>query len=436
MIQKTLKQSPRDARVPLIRRAGGVSGRRLLRRALQRLLSGIGNPPITVVVGGREIESPDGVPIARVLIRDWRTVWKLCTNPMFQFGEAYTRGDLDVDGDLTELIAIVMSACNSQPDHESLWAHTHRWLCRPRRNSPSGSRHNIHHHYDIGNDFYRLWLDDQMVYTCAYFGAFGMSLEQAQIAKMDHVCRKLRLQPGETVVEAGCGWGALALHMARHYGVRVKAFNISREQLAYARRRAAREDLADRVEFVDDDWRRIDEPCDVFVSVGMLEHVGVNNYRQLSDVINRCLTTRGRGLIHSIGQNRPQPFSPWIERRIFPGAYPPALREMMDLFEPHDFSVLDIENLRLHYARTLRHWLERYEESVDAVRQMFDERFVRMWRLYLSGSIAGFESGGLQLFQVLFARGDDNLIPWTRADLYAGEACESESDAGKERCSM
>jgi cyclopropane-fatty-acyl-phospholipid synthase len=239
---------------------------------------------------------------------------------------------------------------------------------------------------------------------------------------MDYVCRKLDLKPGETVVEAGCGWGSLALHMARHYEVSVRAFNISREQVRYARQRAEDEGLADRVEFVEEDYRNIDERCDAFVSVGMLEHVGLRNYATLGAVIDRCLAPgRGRGLLHFIGRNRLRPLNAWIRKRIFPGAYPPTLRQVMEeILEPWSLSVLDVENLRLHYARTLRHWLHRFEGAADEVRQMFDEPFVRAWRLYLAGSEAAFATGWLQLFQVTFARPDKDDVPWTRADLYRG----------------
>ena len=170
---------------------------------------------------------------------------------------------------------------------------------------------------------------------------------------------------------------------------------------------------------MEDDYRNISGRYDAFVSVGMLEHVGKRRYRELGRVIDRSLTANGRGLIHSIGRNRPSGLDRWIDRRIFPGAYPPCLREMMAIFEPADFSVLDIENLRLHYAKTLEAWLERFESQVDRVAEMFDERFVRMWRLYLAGSIATFRTGRLQLFQVVFARPTLNALPWTRAALYA-----------------
>ena len=188
-----------------------------------------------------------------------------------------------------------------------------------------------------------------------------MSLDEAQRAKLDLVCRKLQLRPGDTVVEAGCGWGALALHMARHYGVHVKAFNVSREQLAFARERAAREGLSDRVEFIDDDYRNVRGTFDAFVSIGMLEHVGCRHFRRFADVLRRSLRRDGgRGLLHFIGRDAPRPLNAWIRRRIFPGAYTPTLAEVTTrVLAPAGMSVIDVENLRLHYARTLAHWGER-----------------------------------------------------------------------------
>ncbi|MGC2048663.1 MAG: cyclopropane-fatty-acyl-phospholipid synthase family protein, partial [Gallionella sp.] len=309
-----------------------------------------------------------------------------------------------------------------------------KWLAPfydARRNSLSGARSNIHHHYDIGNDFYKLWLDDRMVYTCAYFPSQSSSLEDAQFAKLDHVCRKLRLQPGETVVEAGCGWGALALHMARHYGVTVTAYNISGEQIAYARHRARAEGLDGKVEFIEDDYRNVRGEFDAFVSVGMLEHVGPDHYQELGAVIDRSLKENGRGLIHSIGLNYPRPMDAWTERHIFPGAHPPSLAQMMQIFEPFDFSVLDVENLRLHYAKTLEHWLQRYEANADRVTEMFDPEFVRAWRLYLAGSLMAFKTGSMQLFQVSFARPSLNLIPWTRQYLYESQRKQLGDSDGK-----
>lgn len=357
-------------------------------------------------------------PVATLTIRDRRTLLRLLTNPDLGFGDAYTAGRLTVAGDLVTIVARQFER--------------HRWSASigdtlrrvlTRSNTLGRARDNIHRHYDIGNDFYRLWLDDDLVYTCAYFPGPDVSLEAAQHAKLDLICRKLRLRPGETVVEAGCGWGALARFMAAHYGVRVRAFNISAEQIAYARRRAAEDGLGDRVEFVEDDYRNITGTYDAFVSIGMLEHVGLDQYGAFGALIQRTLAPRhGRGLLHFIGRDRPFALHPWIERRIFPGAYPPSLAEVCTrLLEPNTFSVLDIENLRLHYARTLRHWLARFDAAADRVAEMFDEAFVRAWRLYLAGSVAGFEVGSMQLFQITFAREENNDVPWTRAYLYPAD---------------
>jgi cyclopropane-fatty-acyl-phospholipid synthase len=375
-----------------------------------------------VLWDGSSVSTGGGRIHQRVAIGDRATLCRLVANPLFQFGEAYSSGRLDVEGDLTKFLTTLCRSLNQPTRDTSLAQRLSRWLRRFTGSTLSGACKNIHHHYDLGNDFYRLWLDEQMVYTCAYFGEAAYSLEQAQTAKMDHVCRKVGLRPGETVVEAGCGWGALARHMARYYDVRVKAYNISIEQIRFAREQARREGLEDRVEFVHEDWRNIRGKYDAFVAVGMLEHVGLRNYSKLGDVIHRSLKPAGRGLIHSIGRNRPGRVNSWIERRIFPGSYAPTLGEIARVLQPHDFSITDVENLRLHYAETLRHWLDRFEQSVERVDAMFDRQFVRMWRLYLVGSMAAFQTGGLQLFQVTFHRGGDNHIPRTRKDLYLDPA--------------
>ena len=407
--------------VPLLYGPGRANGNvhALEKELLRKTLDLIGFLPVCFVLwDGQEVAPSTAPPVARILVRDRDALLRLIANPDLQFGEMYSAGRIEVEGSLPEVVeALYRARSNSAPG--GLRQALLNWVNRPRPNDLLHARENIHHHYDIGNDFYRLWLDEQMIYTCAYFPNIAATLEQAQIAKMDHVCRKLELKPGDRVVEAGCGWGALALHMARHYGAEVRAYNIAKEQLTYARERARREGLDTRVEYVEGDFREIAAECDAFVSVGMLEHVGVGHYHALGAVIDRCLAANGRGLIHSIGLNRPARLNPWIERHIFPGAQPPSLGEMMRIFEPANFSILDVENLRLHYARTLEHWLRRFETSVPQVTRMLGESFVRSWRLYLSGSLAAFASGELQLFQVVFARAGDNDIPWTRDYLYA-----------------
>jgi len=391
-----------------------------------KILKAVGRAPVRIVLENGEGVAPPGVsPVATVVIRDRRTLFDLLIDPEIGFGDAYADGRIRVEGDLVQLLEAI----------DEVWPTDRSWYARLtsktmdfwQANTLHGSRRNIHSHYDLGNDFYKLWLDREMVYTCAYFPTPEATLEEAQIAKMDHVCRKVRLRPGETVVEAGCGWGALALYMARQYGVSVKAFNISREQILYARERARQEGLHGQVEFIEDDYRNISGKFDVFMSVGMLEHVGAARYHDFGEVIYRSIGDAGRGLIHFIGRNQEADFSRWIRKRIFPGAYAPALGRALEVLQPRNFSVLDVENLRLHYAKTLEHWLERFEKSQQQISAMYDSRFVRAWRLYLAGSVAGFRAGTLQLFQIVFAGSRVRPWFWTRAPLYT----EARSDLEK-----
>jgi cyclopropane-fatty-acyl-phospholipid synthase len=387
---------------------------------LGRISKTIGPVPMRIAFADGEAISLSDSPAATVIIPDCKTLARLLLDPEVTFGDGYADGTIEVQGNLTKLVEAIYRTRSKENSRGPLYSRlASKWTDWLQSNTPGGSRRNIHAHYDIGNAFYKLWLDQQLVYTCAYFPSPTATLEQAQMAKLDYICRKLRLQPGETVVEAGCGWGALALHMARHYGVAVKAFNVSREQILFGRERAVEEGLSRQVEFIEDDYRNVSGRFDAFASVGMLEHVGAGNYKDLSDVIRRSIGESGRGLIHFIGKNQPGAYSRWMRKRIFPGAYIPALREALEILERWDYSVVDIENLRLHYAKTLEHWLDRFEKSQQQVVSMYDSKFVRAWRLYLAGSLAAFRSGSLQLFQIVFAGPRCRPVWWTRAPLYS-----------------
>jgi cyclopropane-fatty-acyl-phospholipid synthase len=354
-------------------------------------------------------------PVGDVIVRDRRALLGLAVDPNLWFGEAYTAGRIDIRGELEPVVEALSRA--SAPESSWIdWVRTA--IAIPT--TLSGARHNVHHHYDLGNDFYQQWLDNELVYTCAYFAHAGRSLEDAQRAKLDLVCRKLRLQPGDRVVEVGCGWGALALHMARRYGTHVTAFNVSQEQLSYARSRARREGLAHRVEFIDDDYRNVRGEFDVFVSVGMLEHVGLHQFRAFAKVVRQSVRRRGgRGLLHFIGRDAPRPLNAWIRRRIFPGGYAPTLAQVTtDVLTPAGMSVLDVENLRLHYARTLAHWHQRFAAVAPQVRAQYGAEFERAWALYLAGSQAAFATGWMQLFQVVFAPFETAPPYWTRLGAY------------------
>ena len=390
---------------------------------LRKLHQATGRPPIRLrAPSGAEVSPAGAPPLGEIRISDRASLARLILDPEIAFGDAYASGRLEVEGDLVsmlEVLALVMPPVERQ----NAWARfVSRWMSWAQADTLLGARRNIHRHYDLGNDFYRLWLDREMSYSCAYFRSPDATLEAAQEAKMEHICRKLLLRPGERVVDIGSGWGTLALYMAGRYGVHVRGFNISREQIAAARQRAQQMGLSDRVEFIESDYRDFSGKFDAFVSVGMLEHVGRHHLADMGRVIHRILDTSGRGLLHFIGRNRIEPMSPWIRKRIFPGTYLPTVREVLGLLEPGDFSVLDVENLRPHYARTLEHWLERFERSAEQVSRRFGPEFVRTWRLYLASAIAGFRTGNLQLFQVLFARNGWHELPWTREHLYAAGA--------------
>ncbi|WP_417502503.1 class I SAM-dependent methyltransferase [Marinobacter sp.] len=385
-----------------------------------KLMRMAGSPPIRFRLWNNDEIEPHGQPaLFTVYLADPKALYALVTNPNLAFGDLYSAGRLNVEGDLPDLMEALYRAIHQARQKWPRWLEALWRNHAPRSTGPSEALENIHHHYDLGNDFYRLWLDQaEMQYTCAYYERPELSLEQAQLAKLEHVCRKLRLKPGMTVVEAGCGWGGLARYMARHYGVKVHAYNISEEQIAYAQAQARKQGLHTQIEYIKDDYRNIQGQYDAFVSVGMLEHVGKENFPALSELIKRSLKPNGMALIHSIGRNRPMLMNAWIEKRIFPGAYPPSIGEIMDLCEHGDFSVLDVENLRLHYARTLSVWMERFDGAQSAITDMYDEHFTRAWRMYLAGSIAAFRAGSLQLFQVVFTHGDSNQLPATRQDLY------------------
>lgn len=384
------------------------------------LLDIIDSPPVSFRLWNGEEISPAGIkPAATLRINSRSTLGKLIIDPEYNFGELYCSGDIEVEGELATFLQKVYPSVHYKK--KALTSKLYEYLNhrRSHSNTLNRTRKNIHHHYDIGNEFYQLWLDrDAMQYTCAYFPDPALTLEQAQVAKMHHVCRKLLLEPGQTVVEAGCGWGGLALFMAREYGARVKAYNISHEQIVYARECAQKAGLSDQVEFIEDDYRNIQGRYDRFVSIGMLEHIGINHYRELGGIIDHALSENGFGLVHTIGRNQPCLLNAWIEARIFPGACPPSLGQMMEIFEPCKFSVLDVENLRLHYAKTLQYWLDRFDANIDTFRNTYGNAFIRAWRLYLAGSLAAFQSGTMQLFQVVFTRPENNRLPWTRSFLY------------------
>jgi len=281
-------------------------------------------------------------------------------------------------------------------------------------NVQSRSKQNVAHHYDLGNDFYRLFLDADMQYSCAYFTDPANSLEQAQVDKKAHIAAKLNLSPGQRVLDIGCGWGGMALYLHQTCGVDVLGVTLSEEQLKIARDRAAAAGVADHVKFELIDYRNVEGPFDRIVSVGMFEHVGQAHFREFFAKCRNLLAEDGVMLIHTIGRfGGPGTTDAFTRKYIFPGGYIPALSETLAASEKSRLIAADVETLRLHYAMTIRHWYARTLAHRDAIVAMYDERFLRMWLFYLAGAIATFESGGMGNYQILYTRRRDAL-PITR----------------------
>ena len=394
----------------------------------RKMLDTVGNPPVRILLwDGVEASPRCKNPVAEIFYADRNALLKTIVDHERYWGDLYSSGRVEVKGDMTRFLEVMYNSFQNRHKKNYLTELLRRFGNRKIINSPSRARDNIHHHYDIGNAFYQLWLDrEHMQYSCAYFPHHNMTLEQAQQAKLEHICRKLQLKPGDRVVEAGCGWGGLSRFMVKHYAVSVTAYNISAEQIHYCRQHADDDDCSSRLEYVQDDYRNIRGQFDVFVSVGMLEHVAKQDYAELGKVIKRCLKPSGRGLLHSIGRITQRPMNPWIERHIFPGAYPPTLSEMMQILEPNQLAVLDVENLRLHYAQTIQTWVQRFEQHKTVISEMMDEQFIRAWSLYLYGSIAAFNVGKLQLFQLVFNHEQHNRLPRSRQFIYQKQNSEND----------
>ena len=334
-------------------------------------------------------------------------------------------GTLTIAGDdLRGFLALVMQNLNDQPANwRDQLLHLRALFLRrlDQFNPMSRARKNVAHHYDLSGALYDLFLDEDKQYSCAYFAHPGMTLEQAQRAKKAHIAGKLLLEPGMTVLDIGCGWGGMALTLARDFGARVVGVTLSEEQHKIATRRAVEAGLADRVEFRLADYRTVTETFDRVVSVGMFEHVGAPHYREYFRNVHARLAPDGVALIHTIGRvTPPGATSPWITKYIFPGGYCPSLSEMMAAVEKEGFWSTDVEVWRLHYAETLRHWHDRFMANRDKARALYDDRFCRMWRYYLIASEMTFRHFGQVVFQVQLAHRQD-AVPLTRDYLYRAE---------------
>ena len=354
-----------------------------------------------------------------IRLHDKALHYRALLNPYLCIGEAYIDGTLTVeDTDLYEFVAL----CEINMG----WSNSVHWLPRLRhaisligrrvtqRNPAPRARHNVAHHYDLSGRLYEIFLDSDRQYSCAYFVEPDDGLEQAQCRKKQHLAAKLLLAPGQKVLDIGSGWGGLAISLAKLADIEVTGITLSTEQHAYANQRAEREGLADRVKFMLKDYRQIRGRFDRIVSVGMFEHVGIGYYDVFFGCVRDLLVEDGIALLHTVGRAMgPGAMNPWMDKYIFPGAYPPALSEVTPVIERKGLYITDIEILRLHYAETLKAWRERFMANREKVLGLYDDRFCRMWELYLASCEAAFRYGGFLNFQVQMAKQQD-AVPLVR----------------------
>ncbi|WP_339645420.1 cyclopropane-fatty-acyl-phospholipid synthase family protein [Jannaschia helgolandensis] len=364
-------------------------------------------------------------PSITLKLTDESRLRDLVRNPELAMGEAYMDGTLTVEeGTLREMFTL-FAINGGRSIMPPLIAAGYRARFAIRRvmqaNDPRKSRTNVAHHYDLGDDFYALFLDDDRQYSCAYFREPEMTLEQAQQAKKDHIAAKLRIEPGMRVLDIGCGWGGMALTLARDYGAHVTGVTLSENQHATATARAKEAGLTDQIDFRLQDYRNLSGRYDRIVSVGMLEHVGVPQYATYFNKVDDLLTYDGVALIHSIGRcGPPTTTSGWLAKYIFPGGYTPSLSELLPPIEATRLWQGDIEVWRGHYAETLRHWQDRFEANIDTVRAMYDDRFIRMWRYYLVAAEVSFDAYSHVVYQIQLAKRRDT-VPNTRDYLYTDQ---------------
>lgn len=392
-----------------------------VKRLFDRILSQVGGAPFAVEYwDGERVAYGSGEPAFVLELRDRAVAESLFDNLSVRFGEAYADRTIEVHGDLQRLVRTMFEVDPAALELSWREKLSLALAAARQRNTLTGSRRNVAHHYDLGNPFFSLWLGREMAYSCAYFRSPGDDLDTAQEAKFRHLCRKLLLREGHRLLDVGCGWGGLVLHAAREHGARALGITLSAEQQREAARRVTEAGLDDHVRVELADYRELDgEAFDRVVSVGMFEHVGRENYPLYMRRTAELLAPGGVGVLHTIGRQVPEPTNPWILKHIFPGMYLPSLAEIVGPMGEADLHVVDVEGLRLHYAMTLDHWHRRFQEHVDEVGAMYDERFARMWSFYLQSCAASFRWGNLCLWQVTFTRGLSNDLPLTRDHLYA-----------------
>jgi cyclopropane-fatty-acyl-phospholipid synthase len=394
-----------------------------MKKTLQRLLRTVSDhlPDVSFKVrfwdGDTEMFG-NGQPAFAVAFATKEAARSIFRRGSMGFREEYVVGNIEVEGDLQQFFRVGMDP-RIQDMKLSLGVRAavlFRHLTS--LNTIKGSVANIASHYDLGDDLFKQYLDESMTYSCAYFRTEKDTLEQAQQQKYEHICRKLHLKAGETLIDIGCGWGGMLLHAARNYGVSGVGCTLSEHQAKYAEEAVARERLGKNITILCDDYRNITGRFDKFVSIGMFEHVGKGFVSMFMEKTRNLLRPGGLGLLHTVGKERDTAGDPWTAKYIFPGAYIPMLDHVIRAMGERRLVPIDIENLRLHYAATLDEWGRRLEANVSTVEKLVGSASLRMWRMYLNGSAAAFRWGDVRVYQILFTNGLNNELPLTREHLY------------------
>ncbi len=408
-----------------------------------------------------------GIKKFKLVLKNKGVINRILGGGSLGFGEEFMRGNILIEGDLQELIKMgygqsrinfqlsLKEKLNPVRDLFSLFSFLTLTISngvkifynyisslgtilnyRASEGSEDGdksealidSKRNISYHYDIGNDFYSLWLDPTLTYSCAYFKKEEDTLNQAQLQKYEHISKKLQLKQGETLVDIGCGWGGMMFYVAENFGVKCEGYTLSAEQYNYLVDEIKKRNLQDLVRAYLKDYREARGKFDKFVSIGMFEHVGKKFHPVFFEVVKKLLKPKGIGLLQTIGSSKDKPSDPWLTKYIFPGGFIPTLQLICRIMNQKDLVFFDIEDLRQHYALTLDKWIEGFEENIDKIRKVLikslgsrekAEEFVRMWRLYLNGSSVSFKAGNNHLYQITFSNGSNNQLPLTRNYIYA-----------------
>ncbi|MFT8824947.1 MAG: cyclopropane-fatty-acyl-phospholipid synthase family protein [Liquorilactobacillus mali] len=382
----------------------------------KKLLSNSFSIPVRVNYWDGESEVyGEGTPEVEITFKEPVPIKEIMRNASIALGEAYMDGRIQINGSIQKLVKAAYDSAESFFYNSKL-----KKFLPKQSHSEKSSKYDVQSHYDLGNDFYKLWLDPTMTYSCAYFEHQDDSLEQAQMNKVRHIIRKLDPQQGKTLLDIGCGWGTLMLTAAKEFGLKVSGITLSEEQYKFVKKRIADEGLEDQAEVYLEDYRELKhEPFDYITSVGMFEHVGEENLETYFKTIAKYLSNDGVALIHGITRQQGGAYNGWINQYIFPGGYVPGLNENLKHIIDAGMQVFDIETLRRHYQHTLEIWDENFKNHLDEISEKMDEKFIRMWDLYLQACAASFEAGNIDCIQYLISKGPSGKnLPRTRDYIY------------------